>query len=273
MRHDAGTVCLVVFAMRYFLYLLLLISATLRADDPPPVLNSTPTLSIAIYLDEGLSESYGDDAHAATAVAALVGDADAIFTAQFGIHVIATKLVLHAPTQDYTQAIVLLNEFDSYDRGSANTLMLLTRRSLWQGAQPISGMSFQIPLCAGSPASIVQITDNAFVDALVFKHELAHAIGVMHDGEGICASTPSDKYIMAPAAAWGATNFSQCSVDWVKTEMTANSSCLMPHKPAIEVIPAAIPFQEYDGTGSLDGTALFVLGIFTLYMWWTGRLK
>lgn len=223
-----------------------------------------PQLSLAVIMDEETSVYYASDEQARQAIAAYVGDVDAIYTQQFGLHVAVVSIQLHATVPTDTQPIFLLSKMVNVPRGNANVLLLLTQRDLRIGEVHYSGYSTAAPLCSYSATSVVTLRHDAFIDGLIIKHELGHAIGLPHDGTGACASESSSHYIMSALSIWEVTQFSQCDVDIVRSELTSNNSCLSPQVPVMQAAAVASTPTQYGGGGSMGESWVLALTFLAL---------
>ena len=74
-----------------------------------------------------------------------------------------------------------------------------------------SGMAYLSGMCSSSASCTISEARSLGSTALIVAHELAHNLGVDHDGIGENKDCDSDDFIMGPKLSPGATKWSQCS--------------------------------------------------------------
>jgi len=72
-----------------------------------------------------------------------------------------------------------------------------------------AGFGFTNVLCDASKGVGITTTRFTSLHPLLVEHEFGHNFGSPHDGEGACAGTPQNQFIMSPGAT--GTQFSTCS--------------------------------------------------------------
>ena len=75
-----------------------------------------------------------------------------------------------------------------------------------------SGMSYQSGMCSEESSCTVAELSSPGASSLIVAHELAHSIGVSHDGEGDNLHCNPHSYIMGPKLSPRATHWSPCSM-------------------------------------------------------------
>jgi hypothetical protein len=114
---------------------------------------------------------------------------------------------------------------------------LFTGRDLDGGSV---GIAYDSTLCrARYSASLTQAHNSATVDGLITAHEIGHVFGAPHDGEGQCAATPQNQYIMSPVLNAQATTFSQCSLEQM-APLASSASCLEALSPQDLAMPQSL---------------------------------
>ena len=74
-----------------------------------------------------------------------------------------------------------------------------------------SGMAYLSGMCSRQGSCTISEARSLGSTALIVAHELAHNLGVDHDGQGSNIDCDSDDYIMGPKLSPGATRWSDCS--------------------------------------------------------------
>ena len=169
---------------------------------------------------------------------------DGIYAEQLGLLVNPTDVRVVAPdpnTFTSTDPSTLLGQVAAFRRGDAvsnarGVTHLVTGHSL-DGTT--AGIAYRGGACdINQGASLSEASLATSFDGLVMAHELGHNLGAVHDGEGVCASTPSSTYLMAPVLSYN-SQFSQCSLDTIRP-FIQSASCIKPANYAdVELPPAA----------------------------------
>ena len=74
-----------------------------------------------------------------------------------------------------------------------------------------SGMAYLSGMCSRQASCTISEARSLGSTALIVAHELAHNLGVDHDGQGPNSDCDSDDFIMGPKLSPGATRWSECS--------------------------------------------------------------
>jgi hypothetical protein len=231
-----------------------------QAAPPPPIL----TISAVIdkkWVDQVGPQEVFEWTHDALVVAAM------IYKQQTGVQLKVVDMDVK-PLANTRHPLVLLNKIMRVRSGSTvkrdtGITIFFTNRKLEIGPQEYLGWSSAESLCSRYSAAVVRLKLDPDIDPYVITHEIAHSFGVPHDGIEECASEPTTGYIME-ATLGPESKFSQCSLQIIKKTVAAN--------PCLTRTPQPVQ-SPHKGFGRLDGTALLVLSIFTLYAWITRRLK
>ena len=116
-----------------------------------------------------------------------------------------------------------------------------------------SGMAYLSGMCSRQASCTISEARSLGSTALIVAHELAHNLGVDHDGQGANIGCDSDDFIMGPKLSPGATEWSACSNRFVRTKgflylslsMQANATIHLPlrrmplERPSDEAIQLA----------------------------------
>jgi hypothetical protein len=74
-----------------------------------------------------------------------------------------------------------------------------------------SGISYQSGMCSEQSSCTVAELSSLGSASLIIAHELAHNMGVTHDGEGANNDCNPNTSIMGPKLSHGAIHWSDCS--------------------------------------------------------------
>lgn len=88
------------------------------------------------------------------------------------------------------------------------------------GIAPLAGMCFKPYSCSLSEGT-------SFSTAFVLAHEVAHSLGIEHDGGTENKNCDSKKYIMSPTSGAGKINWSSCSANNIKTFVAKGKTNLL----------------------------------------------
>ncbi|MGE0114579.1 MAG: M12 family metallo-peptidase [Steroidobacteraceae bacterium] len=211
-----------------------------------------PTLRLEIQVlgDAAFRAQYSSDQAALDAIMVRLNNVDGIFTAQMGLEVQATDVQIYssdpATLSSSTNADTLLSSVgqlrhDTPGMSSYAATHLFTGRDLDGNTL---GAGYIGNICnARYGASLSELRDRgAWIDSLVAAHELGHQLGAVHDGTGVCASTPAQTNLMS-AQINGSSDLSQCSRDSIFAIMQ-QAACLVPiGAPDVSVIKGGAPLQ------------------------------
>nr|XP_027229381.1 flocculation protein FLO11-like [Penaeus vannamei] len=110
------------------------------------------------------------------------------------------------------------------DPGYWHHAMMLTGKELFETTKDSLGVTFVGGLChPRTSCSVVEA--NSFKAVQVAAHELAHSMGVPHDGEGAAARCPSEGFIMGQSLSEETFDWSNCSRDAISAFLK-NDTCL-----------------------------------------------
>lgn len=201
--------------------------------------DSSPTLRLEMQAlaDAAFRAEYSSDQAALDAVLVRLNNIDGIFSAQIGLEVQATDIQIYSadPTalSSSTNADTLLSSLGKMRSNTASmssygATHLFTGRDL---DGDTLGIAYIGNLCGKQyGTSLSEIRDRgAWIDSLVAAHELGHQLGAVHDGTGVCSSTPAQGYLMS-AQINGSSELSQCSRQSILATMQS-AACLVPVGP------------------------------------------
>jgi hypothetical protein len=248
----------------------LVIASTAHAETP------SPSLKIAVMMDQQQTSYYPSEQAAKDRITLLVFATDKVFREQVGVSVVAVSVQVNVVTPDDEQPSFLLYKLGQLDHHGADALVLLTDRPLHIGSTYYSGYANVGAVCQSWASAAIRMYNDFFMDAETLEHELGHVLGAPHDGSGACATTPQTGFIMSQFgySAAGAS-FSQCSIDTMRATLAATSCTAPQPAPPIGIVlatPTVAPPPPNKNGGALDSTVLWVLLAFALYMWWTRRI-
>ena len=213
---------------------------------------ATKRLEVSALGDASFLQRFSSLSDAEDAVLARLNNVDGIFTSQLGISVQVPSINVY--TQDpaslstSTSATTLL---DSLGRLRANSPDLKARgvTHLFTGRDldgTTVGIAYTKSLCDSRYST--SLTESrgrgTWTESLIAAHEIGHNFGAVHDGTGVCASTPQT-FLMAPQVN-GSSTFSQCSLNSMQ-QLAQTAPCLI-------AIPEADMAVSTD-LGSIQGYA------------------
>lgn len=91
-------------------------------------------------------------------------------------------------------------------------LLLFLRKELFETTKDSLGVTFVGGMCHPQ-TSCSMVEANSFKAVQVAAHELAHSMGVPHDGEGAAARCPGEGFIMGQSLSEETFAWSNCSRD------------------------------------------------------------
>lgn len=203
-------------------------------------------LEISVVGDASFRARYDSVDAARDAILTRLNIVDGIFSSQVGTAIEVTSFNIAddiSNTLDATTDGALL--LDSLGRLREQTTALQARglthlftgRDLDGGSV---GIAYDSTLCRTRySASLTQAHSSATVDGLISAHEIGHVFGAPHDGEGQCASTPQNQYIMSPVLNAQANSFSQCSLE-AMAPLASSATCLEPLGPQDLALPESL---------------------------------
>lgn len=212
-------------------------------------------LEMQALADAAFRAQYDSDQAALDAIMVRLNNVDGIFTAQMNLEVQATDIQLYAsdpaPLSSSTDAGTLLNSVGQL-RNAVPGMSSYAVTHLFTGRDldgDILGVAYIGSICSARyGASLSEIRNRgAWIDSLVAAHELGHQLGAVHDGNGVCADTVSQGYLMS-AQINGSSKLSQCSRDTIFS-MMQRAACLVPvGAPDISIADSPAQLQVAAGT-------------------------
>ena len=119
--------------------------------------------------------------------------------------------------------------------------------TLYDTVTVLSGMCSQEASCTIAEARSLGST------ALIIAHELAHNLGVEHDGSGSNQDCDPDNFIMGPKLSPGATSWSQCSKRQLSNFVSRYGDCLHDSAQGREEAGEEAGEWEHGSGGALPG--------------------
>ncbi|NLG76186.1 MAG: hypothetical protein GX535_08100 [Xanthomonadaceae bacterium] len=201
-------------------------------------LGATMRLELAVLADALFRDRHLDEQAARDGLLIRLNNIDGIYSSQLGVHIQAPLIdILDAENRTLSEtrnADALLKELakareKSFRHRSRGLTHLFTARDL-EGETV--GIAYVDSLC--DPKYGVGLTEvstrGAWYESLIAAHEIGHNFGAVHDGEGVCASTPQGAYLMSPNVN-GVEAFSDCSLSMMHPKVAA-AKCIVPLPPA-----------------------------------------
>ncbi|XP_037786263.1 uncharacterized protein LOC119582089 [Penaeus monodon] len=110
------------------------------------------------------------------------------------------------------------------DPGYWHHALMLTGKELFETTKDSLGVTFVGGMCHPQ-TSCSMVEANSFKAVQVAAHELAHSMGVPHDGEGAAARCPGEGFIMGQSLSEETFAWSNCSRDAISAFLR-NDTCL-----------------------------------------------
>ncbi len=211
--------------------------------------NAAVRLELSALGDSLFRRRYATDQRARDEILVRLNNVDGIFSSQLGIEIqVPTLQIKHSgndPLSATTSPQALLDELGELRRRSPELRArglthLFTGRTLdgTGGTHPV-GIAYTDALCSDRyGAGLTQSNGRgAWIESLTAAHEIGHNFGAIHDGEGQCASTPQNQYIMSPAVSPIAQEFSECSLVAMRPRLQS-ARCIIPLTPPDVTVPA-----------------------------------
>ena len=185
---------------------------------------------------------------ASAAMLARLNTADGIFGSQLGLLLNASDVRVTTPANDpftATSPSQLLAQVSTYRRDTAGlrnsaVTHLVTAKSFSGANGDVIGMARIGGVCdVDDGVSLSYGGLGEWASGLIMTHEIAHNLGAVHDGVGVCASEAPGYFIMSP----GFQNiglFSQCSLSTMRSQLST-TSCITPTNVADATPTVTVP--------------------------------
>jgi hypothetical protein len=190
-------------------------------------------MDVSLVGDGSFQAQEGGDASAA--MVARLNTADGIFGSQLGLLLNASDVRLTTPANDpftATSPSPLLAQVSTYRRNTAGlrnsaVTHLVTAKSFTGTDGDVIGLARVGGVCdVDNGVSLSYGGLGEWASGLIMAHEIAHNLGAVHDGEGVCAGEAPGYYIMSPEFQ-NVGLFSQCSVNTMAARLST-TSCITP---------------------------------------------
>jgi hypothetical protein len=228
-------------------------------------------LDVSLIADSTYQDAESGDE--AAEMLARLNTADGIYAAQLSLLLNASDVRL-APTNPdpftaTTSASALLGRLSEYRVANppvqaADLAHLVVARNLDGN---VLGVARLDGVCSSADGVSLSVgTLGSWASGLIMAHEIAHNLGAVHDGEGVCAAETSN-WLMAPAFN-NLGIFSQCSVNTLRTKIdnaacigTATVADVMTNVSAPVIVERDVPFDivatlHSEGTISIQGVGV-----------------
>jgi hypothetical protein len=231
---------------------------------------ATARIELSVVADAAFAQSRADEGEARDDILLRLNNVDGIFSSQLDVEVEVPSIDVAAPGADpfssTTSASALLTEVGRLRKQSPHLRArglthLFTGREL-DGATV--GIAYLDSLChAEYAAGLTEITTRgAWLESLVTAHEIGHNFGASHDGQGTCASTPQNVFLMSPSVSTHTSAFSQCSLNTMRSRVQS-ASCIAELPPPdlaigqIQTVHQAVdrPFEWQLAVTNIGGSA------------------
>jgi Metallo-peptidase family M12B Reprolysin-like/Domain of unknown function DUF11 len=178
------------------------------------------------------SQEPGD---ASAAMVARLNTADGIFGSQLGLLLNASDVRVTTPANDpftATSPSQLLAQVSTYRRDTAGlrnsgVTHLVTAKSFTGADGDVIGLARIGGVCdVDDGVSLSYGGLGEWASGLIMTHEIAHNLGAVHDGVGVCASEAPGYFIMSPEFE-NIGLFSQCSLNTMYSRLST-TSCITP---------------------------------------------
>jgi len=107
--------------------------------------------------------------------------------------------------------------------------LLLTGQDLYSAPnmdRGSSGMAYLMGMCSPGHSCTISEARSLGSASLIISHELAHNLGVEHDGERSNRDCNEDDFIMSPVLSAGAIKWSKCSKRQIQKFINSYGDCL-----------------------------------------------
>lgn len=178
-------------------------------------------LQLAALGDPLFRARFASEQQARDEILLRLNNVDGIFSSQLGVEIqVPTLKILDPATNTLSATTVpgtLLSELGMLRRNSPELhsrglTHLFTGRNL---DGDTVGIAYTDTLCRQQyGVGLTEVNNrSSWIESLIAAHEIGHNFGAAHDGEGQCAGTPQNEYVMSPAVGQNASTFSQCSLN------------------------------------------------------------
>jgi len=110
-----------------------------------------------------------------------------------------------------------------------------------------SGMAYLSGMCSSQASCTISEARSLGSGALIMAHELAHNMGVDHDGEGVNEDCDGDDFIMGPRLSPGATKWSSCSKRSIARFLDLYGGCLRDSPQQRREASKELPGHRFSG--------------------------
>ena len=229
-------------------------------------------LETSVITDWETVSYYGSVEETENAINAAIEYADNIFVQQLGIDIEVTYVDIPVSESDDTVAghnhVVSLIEslrdyrYENADHFAADITLFLSVREFTTGSSQYAGYAYVKSICSANSIAMTRLFNNG-LDGETLAHEMAHVLGAVHDGDSPCESTNTRGYLMSSAVHTGNSNFSQCSIDTIKTRLEAYGYCMVEDTTVPVITPVPTTNTSRGGGGAIDILFLFIMVVIT----------
>lgn len=186
---------------------------------------STP-LTVSVVLDTSVIESIHGQQKASDYTAYIMGHVTTRFKQDANIDVrLQSVITKHLSEHEHPVGVLLDVQFYRAMQPTSDVTIYLTTRNLRQGETFYRGYASDGQAGALAGAAVVALMFS-HTDEDAIAHEIAHTLGVPHDGNGACAREVPSGFLMS--ATQIAPSFSACSVRVIQAyryKMTTDPEC------------------------------------------------
>jgi len=168
--------------------------------------STLPRIEISVLADRSTVEFFGSVEAAREAIEARVRKASRLYREQLGIELTVAHMEIPEnvdldpfdPDLDADEILDALIESRTWrpELRTTDATLLITARDMRTANGRLGGYAATGTLCTRDAAFVVRVMDPE-TDPRTLAHELAHVLGVGHDGEWPCAHENPDGWLMA----------------------------------------------------------------------------